>query len=253
MTRTPIIAGNWKMNTVKATAKDLADSIKAAGLVEGVDSIICPPFPFLDVVAESVRGTTIRVGAQNLHWEEKGAFTGEVSATMLSGLVQCVIIGHSERRAYFGDTDETVNRKLQAALAGGLVPIFCIGETGAERNDGQTLEVLKRQLYGGLEGVSLLPSSVIAYEPVWAIGTGEAATTEDASLAIGFIRQELALLQGQETAAQVRILYGGSATPANVADFVAQDEVDGALVGGASLDSGSFLEMLRSVAALVNP
>ncbi len=241
------------MNTVKATAKDLADSIKAGGSVAGVESIICPPFPFLDVVAESVKGTPISVGAQNLHWEEKGAFTGEVSAAMLSGLVQSVIIGHSERRAYFGDTDETVNKKLQAALASGLVPIFCVGETGAERNAAQTLEVLKRQIQGGLEGVSLLPSSVIAYEPVWAIGTGVAATPEDASQAIGFIRKELSLLQGQETADQVRILYGGSATPANVADFVAQGDIDGALVGGASLDGGSFLEMLRSVAALANP
>ncbi len=252
MARTPIIAGNWKMNTAMATAKDLAESIAAGGAFDGIETIICPPFPFLGLVAESVVNTSIRVGAQNLHWEEKGAFTGEVSAAMLSDLVQCVIIGHSERRAYFGDTNETVNKKLQAALIGGLVPIVCIGETGAERNAGQTLEVLKRQVEGALAGVSLPPSAVIAYEPVWAIGTGVAATTDDANQAIGFIRQELARLQGESIADQVRILYGGSVTPANVAEYVAQPEVDGALVGGASLDAGSFLEMLRRVANLVN-
>ena len=249
MPRTPIIAGNWKMNTVKATAKDLAEAIKQNGDLAGVESILCPPFPFLGLVADIVAGTSIKIGAQNHYWEEKGAFTGEVSAAMLSDFVDYVIIGHSERRAYFGDTDESVNKKLQSALANGLMPILCVGETGAQRNAGHTLEVLRQQVNDGLIGISLPATALVAYEPVWAIGTGAAATTVDANQAIGFIRRELALLQGEPIASQIRILYGGSVTPANVGEYISEPEVDGALVGGASLDAGSFLEMLRSASA----
>ena len=250
MARKPIVAGNWKMNMTAAGARELVEGIKAAGLdaVAGVEKVLGPPFVYLPLVAELVRGTSLKTGAQDLYWEEKGAFTGEVSAPMLRDFADYVIIGHSERRAYFGETDETVNKKLRAALTHGLTPIVCVGETGAEREAGQTLEVLRRQVHGALEGVALPESAVIAYEPVWAIGTGVAATPADANEAIGFIRGELRRLQGEGVAAAVRILYGGSVTPANIAEFVGQPEVDGGLVGGASLIAASFAEMVRALA-----
>jgi triosephosphate isomerase len=248
--RIPIVAGNWKMNTTAQTARDLAEGIKAAGLdaTMGVEQVLCPPFVYLPLVAEIVRGTSLNVGAQDMHWEEKGAFTGEVSAMMLRDFCTHVIIGHSERRQYFGETDETVRRKLQAALATGLIPIVCVGETGEERNAGRTQDVLKRQVHGALQGLTLPPIVVIAYEPVWAIGTGVAATSQDANDAIAFIRGEVAALQGASTADSVRILYGGSVSPANIAELVAQPEVDGGLVGGAALVAQSFADMVRAIA-----
>jgi triosephosphate isomerase len=249
MARTPIIAGNWKMNTDAASARALVEGIKAAGTsdVQGVEKVLCPPFVYLPLVAELARGTSLEVGAQDLHWEEKGAFTGEISAGMLKDFVSHVIIGHSERRQYFGETDDSANKKLRAALDHGLTPIVCVGETGDERNAGQTQDVLRRQVRGALAGITLPQSAVIAYEPVWAIGTGVAATAQDANDAIGFIRSEIAGLQGAETAHAVRILYGGSMTPANVAEMVAQPEVDGGLVGGASLVAESFAAMVKAV------
>jgi triosephosphate isomerase len=248
--RTPIVAGNWKMNTTAATARDLVAGIVAGGLdaLTTVEKVLCPPFVYLPLVAEAARGTTLRVGAQDMHWEEKGAFTGEISPTMVLDYATHVIIGHSERRAYFAETDETVNRKLQAALAHGLTPIICVGETGAERQAGETTAVLKSQVHGALASVTLPASAVIAYEPVWAIGTGVAATVQDATEAIAFIRAEVASLQGEAVAAAVRILYGGSVSPANIAEFVAQPEIDGALVGGASLVAESFIQMVQAVA-----
>jgi len=252
MARTPIVAGNWKMNTLSASARELLEAIRAGNPdgVLGVEKIVCPPFVYLPLAADVCRGSSVSVGGQDLHWEEKGAFTGEVSGLMLREFASHVIIGHSERRAYFGDTDEVVNRKLKAAMAHGLLPIVCVGETGNERNAGQTLDVLRRQVRGALEGVELAPTAVIAYEPVWAIGTGVAATAADANEAIGFVRSEVAALQGEAVAAAVRILYGGSVTPANIAEYVQQPEVDGGLVGGASLVAESFLEMVRNVAAI---
>ena len=252
MTRTPMVAGNWKMNTTAASARELVEGIKAGNLdeVAGVEKILCPPFAYLQLVAEAVRGTSLRVGGQDVHWEEKGAFTGEVSVPMLRDFASHVIIGHSERRAYFGETDESVNRKLQSALAGGLVPIVCVGETGAERQAGATREVLRRQVRGALDGVQLSEQAVIAYEPVWAIGTGVAATVGDAAEAIGFIRGEIAALQGEAVADAVRILYGGSVSPANIAHFVAQPDIDGGLVGGAALVAESFVTMVRNLAAI---
>ncbi len=251
MARTPIVAGNWKMNTVAATAKELVEAIKSGGVdsMQGVEKIVCPPFVYLPLVAEAAKGTSIAVGAQDLHWEEKGAFTGEVSAPMLKDFATHVIIGHSERRAYFGETDESVNRKLKAALAHGLTPIVCVGETGDQRNAGQTLDVLRRQVRGALDGVGLDATAIIAYEPVWAIGTGVAATSNDANEAIGFIRSEVAGLFSAALAADIRILYGGSVSPANVAELVGQPEVDGGLVGGASLVGESFVEMVRAIAS----
>ena len=252
MARVPIVAGNWKMNTVAATARQLVEGIKAAGTdaVSGVEKVLCPPFPYLDLVSGLVRGTSLRVGAQDMHWEERGAFTGEVSPLMMRDFAEYVIIGHSERRAMFGDTDEAVNRKLKAALAHDLLPILCVGETANERKGGETILVLRLQIQGALMDVELPPAAVIAYEPIWAIGTGVAATTTDASEAIGFIREEIAKLQGAAVADAVRILYGGSVTPANIAEFVALADVDGGLVGGASLVAESYAEMVRSVGAL---
>jgi triosephosphate isomerase len=254
MPRTPIVAGNWKMNTDARSARELIEAIKAGGVdsVSGVEKVVCPPFVYLPLVAEAARGTTLLVGGQDMHWEEKGAFTGEVSPVMLRDYATHVIIGHSERRAYFGETDETVNRKLAAALAHGLVPIVCVGETGDERQAGRTADVLRRQVRGALEAVALPPTAVIAYEPVWAIGTGVAATAADANDAIGLIRAEVASLQGAATAEAVRILYGGSVSPANIAELVSQPDVDGGLVGGASLVAASYVEMVRNVASLNN-
>ena len=252
MGRTPIVAGNWKMNTTADTARGLIESIRSGGIdaISGAEKMVFPPFPFLATVAAAAKGSTVAVGAQNAHWEEKGAFTGEVSVSMLQGLATAVLVGHSERRAYFCETDETVNKKVKAVLAAGLTPVVCVGETGAERQANETEAVLRRQVRGGFEGVQPDAAIVVAYEPVWAIGTGVAATTADANTAIGFIRRLLAEMMGDAFAGQVRILYGGSVTPDNIASFVEQPEVDGGLVGGASLVADSFVEMTRRVAAL---
>jgi triosephosphate isomerase len=252
VTRIPIVAGNWKMNMVAETARALIEGIKAEGVdgVTGVEKVVCPPFVYLPLTADLLAGTSIGCGGQDLYWEEKGAFTGEVSGIMLRDYADWVIIGHSERRAYFGETDESVNRKLKASIAHGLRPIVCVGETGEQRLAGQTLDVLQRQVAGALDGVSLPAYAVIAYEPVWAIGTGVAATAADANEAIGYIRSRVAESQGKDVAEAVRILYGGSVTPANIAEFVGQPEVDGGLIGGASLVATSFAEMVRAVAAL---
>ena len=251
MPRTPIIAGNWKMNTDAASARELVEGIKAAGVsdAKGVEKILCPPFVYLPFVAEAVKGTTLAIGAQDLHWEEKGAFTGGVSATMLRDFVTHVIIGHSERRQYFGDTDESVNKKLRAALEHGLTPIVCVGETGPERNAGKTQDVLRTQVKGALADITLPESAIIAYEPVWAIGTGVAATAQDANDAIGFIRGEIAASQGDAMAQAVRILYGGSVTPANVSELVGAGRGRRRPCRGASLVAESFAQMVQAVAS----
>ena len=251
--RIPIVAGNWKMNTIAVSARELIEGIKAGDIdaVDGIEKVLCPPFPYLPLAAERTKGTSLRVGAQNMHWEEKGAFTGEVSPLMLRDFAQYVIIGHSERRGLFGETDETVNRKLKAALMHDLTPIVCVGETGTERQAGETLSVLRRQVHGALHDISLPGTAVIAYEPVWAIGTGVAATAADANEAIGFIRDEVETLHGGETAQAIRILYGGSVSLANISEFAGQPEVDGGLVGGASLDASSFIDMCRNIASLL--
>ncbi len=247
--RKPILAGNWKMNKTSAEARDLAQ--KLFPLVSGVkdrEIVLGPPFTALHSVSESIKGTNISLSAQNMHWEDKGAFTGEISAEMLLDLgCKYVIIGHSERRQYFGETDETVNKKVKQALKKGLLPIMCVGETLAEREAGKLNDIIKRQVSGGLNGISAedMKKVVIAYEPVWAIGTGKTATPEQANEVHALIRQTVKSLYGGEIAEALRIQYGGSVTPDNVSSLMAKPDIDGALVGGASLKPESF-------AALVN-
>ncbi|MCC7354295.1 MAG: triose-phosphate isomerase [Anaerolineae bacterium] len=252
--RTPIIAGNWKMNKTIAEATALAQELRAglAGLA-GVEKVLCPAFPALAAVGDAIRSTDIGLGAQNRHWEEKGAFTGEVSPLMLQGLCRYVILGHSERRQYFGETDEGVNRKVKAALAHDLVPIVCVGETLAENEAGRTAEVVGRQVRNGLAGFTpqQIAGLVIAYEPVWAIGTGRAATGAGGGAVIGLtIRGALAEMYGGATAQAVRVQYGGSTTAANIAEFMAQPDIDGALVGGASLKASEFIQIVRVAAEM---
>ncbi len=250
MARTPIIAGNWKMNTLRADAVALATGIRErSDSIGGVEKIICPPFVFLHDVAAAVAGSSIKVGAQNAHWEEKGAFTGEVSITQVAEAAEYVIVGHSERRQYFGETDETVNRRVRSALAHGLKPIMCIGETLDQRNAGETRDVLVRQTRGGLADAGIGPEFIIAYEPVWAIGTGLAANGATAEEAIALIRATVHEMAGA-VADDVRILYGGSVTPENIAEYMAQPDIDGGLIGGASLKADGFAALVAGAAAV---
>ncbi len=249
--RRVILAGNWKMHMTIAEATDFVRSIRR-GLndVKAIDRVLCPPFTALAAVRELLSATEIGLGAQDMHWEEKGAYTGEVSPLMLRELCQYVIIGHSERRAYFHETDETVNRKVRAALAHGLVPIMCVGETEEQYSAGQTEQVVGGQVRNGLAGLTAeqVRGMVLAYEPVWAIGTGKAATPAGAGAVIGLtIRGTVAEVYGQETAQAVRVQYGGSVTTANIGEFMAHPDIDGALVGGASLKP-DFVELARAAA-----
>ncbi|HEY3079537.1 MAG TPA: triose-phosphate isomerase [Chloroflexota bacterium] len=247
MSRSPIVAGNWKMNTTLEEALELSDALRETiGGLAGVESLVCPPFVWLIPVAERLRDSSIGVGAQNTHWAPKGAFTGEVSPLMLASLCRYVIVGHSERRQHFGETDETVNRKVRAAIAHNLLPIVCVGETLAENEAGRTFEVVSRQTRAALAEVPPTEELVVAYEPVWAIGTGRAATSEGAAATIGDIRRVVGDVWGVEVAARLRIQYGGSVTPANAAELFAQPEIDGALVGGASLRAADFAAIVRA-------
>lgn len=250
--RTPFVAGNWKMNkTVEEARALVADMLPGLQEVKSVEQVLCPPFMSLMPVSAMLVGTEIGLGAQNLHWEEKGAFTGEVSPGMVKEFCKYVIIGHSERRTYFGETDETVNQRTLAALAKGLVAIVCIGETLAENEAGQTAAVLERQVLEGLKNIPTEQQTrlVIAYEPVWAIGTGRAATGPDANRVVAaMIRPALRELYGKSVADATRVLYGGSVTGANAAEFFSQPEIDGALVGGASLKPVEFVEIVRAAA-----
>ncbi len=250
--RKPVVAANWKMNKTVTEAADLARALLAEiAPYGGVERVICPPFVALTTVAPLLAGTGVGLGAQNLHWENSGAYTGEVSAAMLAGLAQYVIIGHSERRQYFGETDETVNKKVKAALAAGLTPIVCVGEVLAEYEAGQTAAVVVRQIQGGYAGLTAEDASrtIVAYEPVWAIGTGRAATPAGANAVIGLhIRGALADLYGAATAEALRIQYGGSVTAANAVDLMIQPDIDGALVGGASLKPAEFAAIVKAAA-----
>ena len=248
MPRTPIIAGNWKMNTLRDEAIALVRALrdKADGIA-GAEKIVCPPFVFLHEVRQALAGSTIAVGAQNAYWEEKGAFTGEVSITQVAEVATHVIIGHSERRQYFGETDETVNRRVEAALAHGVTPIMCVGETLEQRQAGETEAVLVRQTRGGLDGATVGSGFIVAYEPVWAIGTGLAADGATAQEAIALIRQTMHDVAGS-VADSVRILYGGSVTPDNIGEYMAQPDIDGGLVGGASLKADSFAGLIQGAA-----
>jgi len=247
--RVPLIAGNWKMHGTRPEAVALTKGVAAAvGTLRDREVLVAPPFTALETVARAVAGTSLLLGAQNLHWESKGAFTGEVSASMLrdAGCTH-VIIGHSERRQFFGETDETVGKKVHAARAAGLVAIMCVGETLAEREAGATLAVIDRQLRHGLPGVdaAAISTLVIAYEPVWAIGTGRVATPEQAQEVHAFIRRTLGDITDIEAAARCRILYGGSVKPDNVDELMRKADIDGALVGGASLQVESFVRIAK--------
>jgi len=242
----PLIVANWKMNTTVEEAKGLAETIRPRlEAIEGAVIAVCPPFISLVIVSEVLRGSGIGVGAQNMHSEEKGAYTGEIAPEMLSEICRFVIVGHSERRQHFGETDEMINRKVQAAGRVGLTPILCVGERLPEREQGRAEEVVEAQLGGCLEGVASPGDLVVAYEPIWAIGTGRAATPDLAQAMMAHIRGLLASRYGADAAAAIPLLYGGSITPGNAFDFMREKDVGGALVGGASLDADSFVEIVR--------
>lgn len=246
--RKPIIAGNWKMNKTVDEALKLVNGLKDKVKDAKCQVVICPPFVCLPAVVEAVKGTNIEVGAQNMHFEEKGAFTGEISPEMLTSLgVKYVIIGHSERRQYFAETDETVNKKVHAAFKHGLIPIICVGETLEEREAGKAFDKIGGQVKKDLEGLTeeQVASLIIAYEPIWAIGTGKTATSKDANEVIKFIRGTVAGMYGNSPADSMRIQYGGSVKPSTIKEQMSQSDIDGALVGGASLKVDDF-------AAIVN-
>ncbi len=273
--RVPMIAGNWKMNTTVSKAVELVREMHGgihaaphterlvcpagiclsdleAGLdvIANVDKVICPPFVSLAAVKDIIKGSSIRLGAQNLYFKEKGAYTGEISPLMLAELCEFVIIGHSERRQYFNETNEVVNKKIKAALAVGLKPILCVGEKLEENEAGRTEAVIAEQLTFSLTNLDPPDGLTVAYEPVWAIGTGKAATSKQANETIGFIRQSLARLYTKAVSQEIRILYGGSVTADNAAEFMKQPEIDGALVGGASLKADQFLSINKQASEI---
>lgn len=248
--RKPIIAGNWKMNKTVAEAVVLVEALKPdLGQCVGVEVVVCPPFTALKAVGDVLSDTQIKLGCQNMSDQDNGAYTGEISHTMLRELfVTYVILGHSERRSYFGETDECVNRKVKKALASGLRPIVCVGETLEEREAGQTAQVVKTQIRGSLAGVTTgsYTDLVVAYEPVWAIGTGKTATTGQAQEVHALIRDEIASMVGRDAADAVRIQYGGSMKPENAGELLAQADIDGGLIGGAALDAISFAAIVKA-------
>jgi len=262
--RIPFVAGNWKMNTTVTEAEKLVlEMLEKLDRIEGVEKVLCPPFVSLVAVSMMLQGSSIKLGAQNMYFEAKGAYTGEISPLMLSELCEFVILGHSERRWYFGETDEIVNRKVKAALANKLKPILCVGERLEENEAGKTEEVVNRQMTAALNGIeplalsrssgrseSIVKNLVIAYEPVWAIGTGKAASGKQAAATIQFIRDVVAKLWNKSIAQDLRILYGGSVTSANIAEFISHPEIDGALVGGASLKAEEFVNIVEKTAEI---
>ncbi len=247
--RKPIAAGNWKMFKTAKEASKMISELKE--LVKGVSDrevVICPTYTALESAVSAAKGSNVKIGAQNVYWEEKGAFTGEIAPGMIKDLgCEYVIIGHSERRQYFGETDGTVNKRIFAALKAGLKPIICVGETLEERESEKTFSVIETQIKGGLKGLSAeqMKDCVIAYEPVWAIGTGKIASKEQAQEVHAFIRKLLSDLLGKDTADATRILYGGSVKPDNMKDLMSQPDIDGGLVGGASLEAESFAKIVK--------
>lgn len=246
MVRKPLIAGNWKMNNNKKDTEEFFEEFLPKVKDLDVDIVICPPFTNLWAAAEKLDGANVKLGAQNMHWEESGAFTGEVSPNMLNE-ISCdfVIIGHSERRKYFAETDETVNKKVKAALKHKLIPIICVGESLEQRQKGVTLDWILGQVENALKDLTAEDAEkiVFAYEPIWAIGTGKTASNDDAQEVISAIRQKLSELYNDEAAQKIRILYGGSVKPQNVKELMKQPDIDGALVGGASLKPDSFYKI----------
>jgi triosephosphate isomerase len=249
--RIPFIAGNWKMNTTASEAERLVlEMLERLDGIEGVEKVLCPPFVSLVGISMMLQNSSIKLGAQNMYSEAKGAYTGEISPVMLKELCEFVILGHSERRWYFGETDEIVNRKVKAALANRLKPILCVGERLEENEAGRTKEVVSRQVSAALSGVEPVGDLVIAYEPVWAIGTGRAASSDQAAATIQSVREVLGKVWSKSLAQDLRILYGGSVTSANIAEFVSRPEIDGALVGGASLKAEEFVGIVEKTAEI---
>ena len=250
--RKPILAGNWKMYKSFDEAVDFVDAV--VGIIpsnDKVDAVICAPAIYLPTLVAATEDTDLAIGAQNMHFEEEGAFTGEISPAMLSNInVDYVILGHSERREMFNETDEAINKKVGAALKHGIVPIICCGETDAEREAGETVAKVSGQIRGALQGFSAeqVTHMVIAYEPIWAIGTGKTATADDANETCGSIRSVIAELYDQNTAEAIRIQYGGSVKPENIVELLSKEHIDGALVGGASLQVDSYLKLLEAAA-----
>ncbi len=248
--RKPIIAGNWKMYKTFDEAVDFANAVRERiPSSDKVDSVICAPALYLPVLVDVAANTELAIGAQNMHYENEGAFTGEISPSQLSAIqVDYVILGHSERREYFNETDEAVNKKVKAALAHGLVPIICCGETLSEREEGKTIDKVGTQIKKALAGLSIeeVQHVVIAYEPIWAIGTGKTATADDANFVCGEIRKTVDEIYGSEIAQQIRIQYGGSVKPENIDELLSKEHIDGALVGGASLEVESYIKLLEA-------
>jgi triosephosphate isomerase (TIM) len=251
--RTPIVAGNWKMNTTIAEAGKLVNKIKGTlNLSENIEVIVCPPYISLFTVKQSLKDSPIEIGAQNMYFEENGAFTGEISPVMLSDICNYVILGHSERRQYFGEVDEIVNRKIRTALKHRLKPIICVGEKLEEKNSGKTEGILVKQIEQGLHDIQSNPDIVVAYEPLWAIGTGKAANGEQSNATIEFIRGIIEKIWGKNIAQAIRILYGGSVKSSNTMEFISQPNIDGVLVGGASLNADEFLGIVNQTADYQN-
>jgi len=249
--RVPMIVGNWKMNTTVEDAVKLVQTmLPELDEVGGVEKVVCPPFVSLAAVKDIIEGSSVKLGAQNVFYKEKGAYTGEISPGMLAGLCEYVIIGHSERRQYFGETEEIIDKKIKIAVENLLKPIFCIGESLEENEAGRTEEVLTRQCMASCDRLYFFGGIVIAYEPVWAIGTGRSATAEEANKTIGFIRQLVRHRHGDEIADAVLILYGGSVTASNIAELMKMPEIDGALVGGASLKADDFLSIAQQASEI---
>ena len=247
--RKPIIAGNWKMNMTPADAEALVSALIPLVKDAKCDVVVCPPYVDLSVVSRLVKGTNIHLGAQNIHWAAKGAFTGEVSADMLKAFgVEYAIIGHSERRQYFGETDEGVNARAKAALAAGITPIICVGETLEQRESGVTAAFVSGQAKAALAGMSEedVKSLVIAYEPIWAIGTGKSASVEIAENCCRIVRDQVRVMYGDEAAENVRVQYGGSVKPNNIVEYMAQPDIDGGLIGGASLKAPDFAAIVEA-------
>jgi triosephosphate isomerase len=248
--RKPLVAGNWKMNkTVEQASSLVQEMLPGLKNVNEVERVICPPFTSLMTLSSALAGSGVGLGAQTMHWEASGAFTGEVAPQMVKEFCQYVIIGHSERRQYFAETDETVNKKVKAALAMGLTPIVCVGETLAQYEAGETKALVNRQISEGFKGIEAFDAAkiVVAYEPIWAIGTGKAATSEGANAVLrDAIRPAMAQLWGKSTAEEIRILYGGSVNAANAAEYFHQSDIDGALVGGASLKVADFTAIVEA-------
>jgi len=247
--RTPLIAGNWKMNTTIDEAVELVHKMLGdLKRIDNVEKVVCPPFISLEAVAEILRGSSVKLGAQNMHFADKGAYTGEISPTMLASLCSFVIIGHSERRQYFNDTDEIINKKIKASIKTGITPILCVGEKLEDNTDGKTAEVINRQLELALADIENPGDIVIAYEPIWAIGSGKSASAQQANTTIKIIRERFADIINTEAAESIRILYGGSVTADNIAEFTGQTEIDGALIGGASLNAEQFISIVEQTA-----